>query len=266
MGWQLNERIPMVIPEVTIDKEAGKPAFVWVAGSDDPLAQLTPTIRDDVRIERGCEVCAYTGHDLWAWGDGLSAPCPECGALDAPLVPYTDADGDAWLDGIERASARWSGGKRPLEQVTTLVMHRYSRGRHGDGPRYVQNPGGRHVSWHATMHAEGWERLSTLHLPATEIGWHAGHRRINACSIGVEMDAAPSGKVHDPHDGESIKELVSLVSSWMAMLPNLRFCVGHADILPSAAAIRGKAFPWDVLTGMGLERLTGGTLARAWPG
>jgi hypothetical protein len=234
----------MVIPEVTIDKEAGKPAFVWVAGSDDPLAQLTPTIRDDVRIERGCEVCAYTGHDLWAWGDGLSAPCPECGALDAPLVPYTDADGDAWLDGIERAAARWSGGKRPLEQVTTLVMHRYSRGRHGARPA-LRAESRRAPCVLACDRARRWVGAAQHAAPA-------GHRdrlarrpppnqRVPALAWRWTLRRA--GKVHDPYDGESIKELVSLVSKLAR--DAVRICAtvsGTMTSCRSAAAIRARRF------------------------
>ncbi len=231
--------------------------LIHVEGNPAPLISKIPKedkAQGDVLVS-GCEFCEWTCVDLQRWATGQSGYCPECYSQpEIALKRYTDQDGDGWVDGIKKVRAKWSGGRRPIGLVDTLVVHRYSKGRGKAGPRYIANPHGRHVSWHATVHYEGFKRGSTLHLPVDQIGWHAGSRSHNRRSIGVEFDAAESGDVDAPYDNGSIKELVRLAYAWKEMCPNLRFCTGHSDIVPGRRRDPGKNFPWGALEAIGLKR------------
>jgi len=219
-----------------------------VHSEQPPLDQLpTRELADGTLLVPGCGICAWTGYDLALYARDVLAPCPACGGLVDQLQPYADEDGDGWLDGVARSVARWTGGERPLDAVTLAVIHRYSAGRGEAGPRYVRNPTGRHVSWHATAHHAGWERRATLHLPVQQIGWHAGDREVNRASIGIECDAAVGGDPHAPYDAATIDVLEDLLRSWGSICPRLRYLTGHADILPQHRQDPGRRFPRGLL-------------------
>lgn len=255
-----------ILPDILF----GPDGLVYLCNSEQPpLPQLEITYASDgALLDRGCSLCAWTGLDLWAYADDRTEPCVACGGSPAVLLPFVDADSDGWLDGLEVARARYTGGRRSLESVTLAVLHRYSRGRGSAGPRYVKNPQGRHVSWHATAHHADFERRATLHLPVDQIGWHAGARAYNACSIGIEIDAAPDGNVHAPYDAATIDCVEDLLRSWAALCPNLRFLTGHSDIIPPPGRYDpGKAFPRDELSRrLGWPWLSGESLRLALGG
>ena len=109
----------------------------------------------------------------------------------------------------------------------------------------------RHVSWHFTVHHEDFERALTQHVPLGRKAWHAG-RKANGRSLGIELDAHPSGSVNAPHDDGTIDTLVSLVESLQAMCPGLRTIRSHRSIAPRRRSDPGGTFPWKRLEGTGL--------------
>jgi len=209
------------------------------------------------------------GIDFCEW-----RPCPYCQADlysiediadDAP--PYADDDRDGFLDGVEIVKAKYinrAGVLAPAD-VIAIVIHRLHRGRHAAGPRYVrtvpQEPRksdgklvNRYVSWHATIHAPGWKRLSTQHERYTRKAWHAGSwNQKDAVHVG---NSNSLGIEHDYTDGQwpqtMIDESLRVIESYQAVCPNLTMLVAHAKLSKNRSD-PGRGFPWGKYAGLGLE-------------
>lgn len=243
----------MIIPEIIIDSENKK---VYVENRP-PLTQYEFDDSGDFAVYQGCEECGYTGVDIFEYKQGVLMPCKACYNEPSVLHRFNDEDSDFWIDGAKKSKAKWHGGIRGLDEITMLVIHRLARGRGEAGPMYVSKKGlDRHVSWTFTLHHANFSRPITQHLPLNLIGWHAGVRRINKSSIGIEIDAASDHDPHSPYEDEVIYNLIELTNSLYAICKNLIYVRGHHDICPMRRSDPGKLFPWDYyLSRVPLERL-----------
>jgi N-acetyl-anhydromuramyl-L-alanine amidase AmpD len=188
----------------------------------------------------------------WGWvagGAGLYLLLGEGSA-------WADADGDYRFDTMRQVDAKIGASKagtRSIDSIDTAVIHRLAKGRCEAGPNYVRTLGdGRQVSWHFTVHGSDCPFDVTQHLPLNVHGWQAGVAAENRRSVGIELDAAPSGNPHDPHDPVAIDRLVQLLIALKQQLPNLRIAKAHHAII-STKPDPGKAFPWDRLRALGLQ-------------
>jgi len=155
-----------VIPEIEIDD-----GYVYVQGIAPPLKQYQHEQTNAGLEIFGCEMCAWTGIDLFSYQKQIKEACRHCAGIKTTMREFTDEDHDRWLDHVSTYRARYDGGIRDLSHVSTIVFHRLAKGRDEAGPRYVSKPGlKRHVSWHYTVHRAGFSRSISQHLPINRIG------------------------------------------------------------------------------------------------
>lgn len=208
-----------------------------------------------------CEHCGGDGKitkaDVFTLEQSLFETC-SCVEGDAAadvgtLYPsaHVDSDLDGWLDGVAQVPARYAGPRMPLHHIESVVIHSLWKGKWGQGPRYLSNPGdGRFVSVHFCTHKPGRERRLTQMVPISRVAWHAGNRYWNRHSLSVEHDG-PFGEP-DQYD-EQWQVTYDLIASLQALCPNLQTIRTHRSITPLRRKDTGPHFPYEKFEGLGLQ-------------
>lgn len=184
--------------------------------------------------------------------------CPVCKPTERELAARRNALIDDRLHGVPFVAAKHIG---PLFQnpPTLLVIH---SGQSGPGiAEYFINPveklpdgsfQERIVSAHLAYSATRNEFVQCV--PLNRVAWHVGgsrylgNRRLNFCSIGVELPGP-----YDAHRGIiELGKFRYLVESLLRRMPTLKTAVRHCDI-DAKKKDPGDGFEWSWLSGFGLD-------------
>lgn len=215
-------------------------------------------------METDCPLCGGTG----GWEDHVAQQSVICYLCNPEAFAGATWPNDSFLEGrVGWLPGRWPGMSNrytgPLFQAMPwlLVIHSGSIAPgvaeylHRFGPAEAESRGTKvscHVNWSSELDgfAQG-VRLDT-------VAWHCGgsrleyegrtHRRLNFCSIGIELPGPWNKERSDEQLGMVREAAIALV----AHVPSLRVVVRHSDI-DSEKLDPGPGFRWECLEGLGLE-------------